>query len=117
MPTVVLVTGAAGFVGGHLIESLAQDRTPDRRVVAWHRSGGRPPADVANTTWQSVDLLDRAAVVRAIDSVRPAIVYHCAGAAHVGRSWTDTTATLAANVRGTHHLLEALRASGRPARV
>jgi GDP-4-dehydro-6-deoxy-D-mannose reductase len=38
-------------------------------------------------------------------------VYHCAGAAHVGRAWDDTEPTFAVNVRGTHHLLEALRAA------
>ena len=50
-------------------------------------------------------------------SIRPAVVYHCAGAAHVGQSWGATEATLALNVRGTHHLLEALRAIGLDSRV
>jgi GDP-4-dehydro-6-deoxy-D-mannose reductase len=43
-------------------------------------------------------------------TVRPSIVYHCAGAAHVGRAWRSTEPTFAANVRGTHHLIEGLRA-------
>jgi GDP-4-dehydro-6-deoxy-D-mannose reductase len=45
------------------------------------------------------------------------VVYHCAGAAHVGRSWEDTPATFAINVRGTHHLLSALTEHAVPARV
>jgi GDP-4-dehydro-6-deoxy-D-mannose reductase len=44
-------------------------------------------------------------------------VYHCAGAAHVGRSWEATEQTLALNVRGTHHLLAALDHADSPARV
>jgi GDP-4-dehydro-6-deoxy-D-mannose reductase len=44
-------------------------------------------------------------------------VYHCAGAAHVGRSWDRTESTLAINVRATHHLLDALTAAGVDARV
>jgi GDP-4-dehydro-6-deoxy-D-mannose reductase len=44
-------------------------------------------------------------------------VYHCAGAAHVGSSWDSIEATLAINVRGTHHLFEALRLAGVRARV
>ena len=44
-------------------------------------------------------------------------VYHCAGAAHVGQAWDATESTFAINVRGTHHLLEALeRARRRRAR-
>jgi GDP-4-dehydro-6-deoxy-D-mannose reductase len=117
MPTVVLVTGAAGFVGSHLLESFAGDEKTDVSIVAWHRPGGRAPVLSPGTTWQAVDLLDRSTVLRAIEGVRPAVVYHCAGAAHVGRSWGDTTETFSANVRGTHHLLEALRATGRPTRV
>ena len=45
----------------------------------------------------------------AILELRPGIIYHCAGAAHVGESWSRTVPTFAINVRGTHHLLEALR--------
>src|SRR5262249_45133130 len=68
------------------------------RVAAWRRS--------------DVDVLDAAAVRTAIARLRPRVIYHCAGAAHVGRAWTRTEATLAINVRGTHHLLEALRLAG-----
>jgi GDP-4-dehydro-6-deoxy-D-mannose reductase len=105
MPTTTLVTGAAGFAGGHLLDLLAAD-TPD--LVAWHRPGGAPPRAVGHTAWEAIDLLDRGAVRTAIARLRPAVVYHCAGAAHVGRSWDRTESTLATNVRATHYLLDAL---------
>ena len=66
----------------------------------------------ARVEWQDVDLLDKAAVERALAAVRPDVVYHCAGAAHVGRAWQSTAPTLAINVRGTHRLIEGLRACG-----
>ena len=44
-------------------------------------------------------------------------MYHCAGAAHVGQSFSNIADTLAANVLGTHHLLDALRTAGVHARV
>ena len=106
MSNAILVTGAAGLAGSHLVELLARGGST---IVAWHRPGGRGPFDARGTTWQAVDLLDAAAVRQAIDRARPTAVYHCAGAAHVGRSWDAASSTLALNVRGTHHLLEALR--------
>jgi GDP-4-dehydro-6-deoxy-D-mannose reductase len=112
-----LITGAGGFAGSHLVEWLTAGGT---EVVAWHRPGGAIPGGLRTTgtvTWQAIDLLDQPGVDSAIMALRPAAVYHCAGAAHVGLSWADAARTLAINVRGTHHLLEALRRAGGPVRV
>ncbi len=101
-----LVTGAAGFAGGHLVDRLVRDGVG---VTAWHRPGGAPPRPLAGATWAAVDLGDRDAIARALDRIAPDAVYHCAGAPHVGRSWDRTLATFETNVRCTHHLVEALR--------
>ena len=114
MSSEILVTGAAGFAGSHLLDRLAKGGS---RVVAWHRPGGQPPREVAQTRWEAVDLLDATQVNDGIARVRPSAVYHCAGAAHVGRAWDSTEPTLAINVRGTHHLLQALERAGVGARV
>jgi GDP-4-dehydro-6-deoxy-D-mannose reductase len=110
----VLVTGASGFAGGHLLDLLASESQP---VVAWRRPGSAGLRQVAGVRWEEVDLLDGAAVRQALGRLKPAAVYHCAGAAHVGRSWNDTVSTFAVNVRGTHHLIEGLRGSAADARV
>lgn len=96
----VLVTGARGFVGRYLVEHLEQRGA---NVTGWGRA--------------EVDLLDRRTVAHAIADLRPEIVYHCAGAAHVGQSFGNIADTLAANVLGTHHVLDALRVAGVNARV
>lgn len=106
MSGTVLVTGASGFAGSHLLESLSRE---GRTVVAWHRPGSSVHQATRCVDWQAVDLLQPDAVRSAIAQSCPEAVYHCAGAAHVGRSWGTTESTLAINVRGTHHLLEALR--------
>ena len=114
MPSEILVTGAAGFAGSHLVDLLVREGAA---VVAWHRPGGAPPRVAPGTRWDAVDLLDRDQVDTAIGRLRPSVVYHCAGEAHVGRAWESTEPTFAINVRGTHHLLQALERAGAAARV
>jgi GDP-4-dehydro-6-deoxy-D-mannose reductase len=114
MPNTILVTGASGFAGSHLIDLLARDAVD---LVAWRRPGGLAPREAPGTRWDGVDLLDREQVIAAIARVRPSAVYHCAGAAHVGRSWDSTESTFATNVTATHHLLTALERIGAPVRV
>ena len=108
-----LVTGAAGFAGSHLLDRLA-GHAP---VVAWHRPGGTPPPTETPIEWQGVDLVDGGAVRRAIDDVRPARVYHLAGASAVDTSWKSVVPHLQVNALGTHHLLESIRTCGFACRV
>jgi GDP-4-dehydro-6-deoxy-D-mannose reductase len=110
----ILVTGAAGFVGGHLLDRLLANHAS---IVGWYRPGSDTPEPRAGVHWAPVELLDRDAVVRATADVAPSAVYHLAGAAHVGQSWQFTLETYQGNVLATHHLLNALRASAPDARV
>jgi GDP-4-dehydro-6-deoxy-D-mannose reductase len=97
---VVLVTGAGGFAGSHLVEHL---RGSSPHVVGWTR--------------QTVDLLDRNRVRAAIGELRPTQVYHCAGVPHVAESFRDTAQPLAGNVLATEHLFDALGRTGGRCRV
>lgn len=107
----VLITGASGFVGGHLLPLVAE---ADTHVEAWTRD---PVDGDPRARWTVLDMADRRAVRDAIGVARPDEVYHLAGAAHVGQSFGSVTSTLETNVLGTAHLLDALREVGCNARI
>jgi GDP-4-dehydro-6-deoxy-D-mannose reductase len=105
------VTGATGFAGSHLLDSLLNEESA---VAAWANPGGRPgpPARDMRVSWRGVDILDAAAVTRELRSLRPSVIYHCAGVPHVAESWDHPSHALQVNVVGTHRILEGLRAAG-----
>jgi GDP-4-dehydro-6-deoxy-D-mannose reductase len=112
----LLVTGAGGFVGGHLVELLRREApgTSVHGVVLPHGS-------LAWSTAQGVrileaDLDDPVAAAAVIEDVRPEGIVHLAGQSSVHQSWLDPGGTLRTNVLGIVHLLDAARSSSlRPA--
>jgi GDP-4-dehydro-6-deoxy-D-mannose reductase len=96
----VLVTGATGFVGRHLLAAL--DAAGHEAIAL----GG--PHDASPTI--VVNLLDAAAVRTAVDDAAPDAIVHLAGQAFVPQSIADPLGTLAVNAGGTAHVLEAARA-------
>src|SRR5262249_17221682 len=101
-----LVTGASGFLGSHLVDHLVE---LGHTVVATGRKA--PPGGVA------LDLLDAGAVRAALDAHAPDLVFHLAAQSLPGVAWRDPEATVQANVIGTLHLFDAVRASAKPPAV
>ena len=109
---VILITGAAGFAGSHVVEALGGSED----VVGWTHHAP-PPQEIARLArWQRVDLLNPSEVREAIARLKPSAVIHCAGAPNVAHSWRDTVTPLSANVLATHHLF-ALSRTGTACRV
>ena len=90
----VLVTGADGFVGRHLVARLGP------RAVA-----------------TEVDVTDAAAVAAAVRDARPAAVVHLAAQSSVAASWQDAVGAWHVNVVGTVAVLEGVRQEHPGARV
>lgn len=109
-----LVTGAAGFVGSHLLELLSRE---DRDIVGWYRPGTEPSITGPQIEWVSVEMHSPSAVAAELEHARPGEIYHLAGAAHAGDSWSHTHETFAGNVLASSHLFEAIRQTGLRPRV
>ncbi|MEY4983448.1 MAG: UDP-glucose 4-epimerase GalE [Pseudomonadota bacterium] len=105
----VLVTGGAGYVGAHACKALA-------------RAGYVPVAfDNLSTGWEAQvrygplvqgDLMDRAAIDRALADWRPVAVMHFAALSLVGDSMRDPGRYWRVNVTGALNLIEATLAAG-----
>ncbi|MBE9069915.1 NAD-dependent epimerase/dehydratase family protein [Leptolyngbya cf. ectocarpi LEGE 11479] len=99
----VLVTGATGFLGGHLVAKLMQ-AGDQVRILA------RPTAKVESLQQQDVeivygDLSDQTSLKTAVDGVD--VVYHLGAA--MGGSWANYEDI---TVRGTQRMLEVSLAAG-----
>lgn len=101
----VLVTGATGFIGGHLAQCLIEAGWPVKVLV---RDLSRLPSPLRERTEIIVgDIGDRAQVARAVRDVQ--IVFHCA--ANVA-TWDCPEAYERTNVTGTQVLMEELERWG-----
>jgi GDP-4-dehydro-6-deoxy-D-mannose reductase len=106
----VLVTGARGFVGGHLTAAL---RERGHEVIEADRAA-------RDDEVLSLDVTDGLAVRAAFDLARPDAVAHLAAQASVAESLDDPDGTFRVNAGGTLNVLDAARAvaaEGAPARV
>jgi GDP-4-dehydro-6-deoxy-D-mannose reductase len=90
----ILVTGAEGFVGRHLLAQLGDRAQP-----------------------LDVDVTDANAVARAVAESAPAAVMHLAALSSVGTSWEEAGETWRVNTVGTVNVLEAVRLESPETRV
>lgn len=101
----VLITGAGGFVGGHLARHLAA-ADPDAEIHgALYRSTERTPSTLASRN--VIDLTHSPTVTQMLDRVRPDVIYHLAAQAFVPRSFEDPWETLQNNILCQLNIIQA----------
>ena len=100
----ILVTGAGGFVGGHLLSVLHR---AGHEVIGTSLRPWTPPVPVETVV---LDIGDAAQVRQLLETCRPEGVIHLAAQASVRRSWEASDETFAVNVGGASHVFEGLEA-------
>jgi len=110
----VLVTGAGGFIGSHLVELLLEAGAHVRAFVRYSSSGsvgnlrhlpGLPDVEVVASDLRDCDALRRAAI--GVDTI-----FHLGALIAIPYSYRDPRNVAETNVMGTLNVLEAARASG-----
>ena len=107
------MTGADGFVGSHLVESLVQHDADVHAFVRATSSGELKNirAHKSDITVHRGDLRDKYSVQRALSTFEghdDTIIFHLGAQAHVGESWERPYETIDSNVVGTLNLLQSI---------
>ena len=109
MPSTILVTGGAGYVGSHACKAL---RAAGHEPVAYDNLVRGHRAAVKWGPFEQGDITDRQALRTVLRRYRPAAVMHFAALAYAGESVTDPAAYYGTNLAGSLSLLEAMRTEG-----
>lgn len=107
----ILVTGADGFIGSHLVEHLAGQGHQVRAFVLYNSLGSRGWLDTAtlggNVEFFAGDIRDAQSVRAAVQGCQ--VIMHLAALISIPYSYQSPESYLDTNVRGTMNLLQAAR--------
>jgi NAD dependent epimerase/dehydratase len=112
----VLVTGAGGFVGSHLVEKLAAERVMVRALVRYNSRNDwgllelLPPEIKRKIEVVMGDITDPFSMARSLSGCT--IVFHLAALIAIPYSYVAPAQYVAVNCQGTLNLLEAARGQG-----
>jgi UDP-glucose 4-epimerase len=112
MTKTLVVTGGAGFIGSHAVDSVLNDGL--NAVVVDDLSTGEASRVPGGADLETVDISDAAALDRVVDACRPAGILHLAAQSSVTVSVDDPRRDCAVNVQGTLNVLEASKRHGAP---
>lgn len=100
-----LVTGGAGFIGSHIVDSLLADGVSV--VVVDDCTTGDPARVAAEADLAVVSIVHRPEFDEVVDRFAPEAIFHLGAQSSVTVSVTDPARDCAVNVQGTLNVLEA----------
>lgn len=103
----ILVTGASGFVGKHLLPELTQNG--HEVAGASLGQGGQGGHGDETPGHYDLDVADAEAVTRVVHDFSPEAIIHLAAQASIPISWEDPAATYKSNIIGASNVLEAVK--------
>lgn len=117
MPKKALITGIAGQDGGHLAKLLHEKGYEVYGIMRGQMEASHPRYSKIKEEMPYIqlvlaDLLDLAALVRAMQQIQPDEVYNLAAISHVGYSFRDPVLTVDVTGKGVLNVLEAIRLTG-----
>lgn len=106
-----LITGADGFVAGHLLPHLLEVENNSQVFGMVWREAPRDSWPEVHPRLQILpgELGDAQGITEIVEQARPEIILHLAAASSVAQSWDDPEPAYRANILGQLHLLEAAR--------
>lgn len=101
----VMIIGAAGFVGNHLIDYILENKK-DWEVVATKMSKESINKDVKEI---NLDITNPQEIEDVLNEEKPDYIFHLAAQSSVALSWKNPQLTIDINIKGTVNLLDAIR--------
>ncbi len=110
----VLITGAEGFVGSHLVDWIVQNKRQYtvHGIRHWHPRHTQTIHLNRHCVYHNCDIRSLDELFKIVHQVEPVKIFHLAAQSFVPQSWTSPAETLETNIIGEANLFEAVRQAG-----
>ena len=109
----VMVIGASGFVGGHLLKCLVDQGYTDLVATKLpHESIAPVPGAESRIKIVDLNILHAEDTAAMLGEFRPELLIHLAAQSSVGLSFSKPELTMQINILGSLHILDGIRAAG-----
>jgi dTDP-glucose 4,6-dehydratase len=109
----IIITGGAGFIGGHVVRHVLNQGhtvcTVDSMTYAASPSLVQEFSHHQNHRFEKIDICDSALIAKLFSDFQPDAIMHLAAESHVDRSISGPSVFIQTNIVGTYTLLEAAR--------